>query len=88
VSHEHTDGERLTNVTITLPERLLREARHLAVDEGLSLSRFVVRSLEARVLASRRYRTARDRERQVLETGFDLGTEGRIDWTRDSLHER
>ena len=38
----------MANVTLSLPDDLLREARHLAVDQGVSLSRFVAMSLEHR----------------------------------------
>jgi len=78
----------MTNVTVSLPDRLLREARHLAVDEGVSLSRFVAISLERRVEAMRGYRSARERQLRLLRQGLDLGTRGKLDWTRQSLHER
>lgn len=76
------------NVTISLPADLLREVRHLAVDEGVSLSRFLALLLEQHVAQSQRYREARDRELQRLKSGVDLGTKGAIDWSRDELHER
>ena len=76
------------NVTLALPANLLREARHLAVDRGVSLSRFVALLLEERVTASRRYGRARDRQRSLLRVGMPLGTNGTIDWERDELHER
>jgi hypothetical protein len=78
----------MANVTLSLPDDLLREARHLAVDEGLSLSRFLARALEQRVQAARRYRTARARQLRLLRAGVELGTCGRTDWPRESLHER
>jgi predicted nucleic acid-binding protein len=49
----------MTNVTVSLPAGLLREVRQLAVDEGVSLSRFVARSLEERVEVIRK-RLAQD----------------------------
>jgi hypothetical protein len=78
----------LANVTVSLPEHLLREARHLAVDEGLSLSRFVALSLEQRVEAVRGYRSARERQLRLLHQGLELGTHGTLTWARESLHER
>ena len=75
------------NVTLSLPDDLLREARHLAVDEGVSLSRFVALSLEQRVEAVRGYRTARQRQMRLLQQGLDLGTGGVAVWARDSLHD-
>ena len=78
----------MPNVTLTLPEDLLREARHLAVDEGVSLSRFVARSLEQRVHAARAYRIAQQRQLRLLREGIELGTGGQATWRRESLHER
>jgi hypothetical protein len=78
----------MANVTVSLPDDLLREVRHLAVDEGVSLSRFVALSLAQRVSATRDYRTARKRQLQLLHEGLDLGTHGITPWSRDSLHER
>jgi len=78
----------MANVTLSLPERLLRELRHLAVDEGVSLSRFVARSLEEHVETIRRYRAARERQGELLREGMTLGTHGHATWSRDSLHER
>jgi hypothetical protein len=76
------------NVTLSLPAELVREARHLAVDRGVSLSKYLALLLEEQVAARRQYREARDRHLQILERGFDLGTQGQITWSRDSLHER
>lgn len=76
------------NVTISLPADLLLEARHLAVDQGLSLSKFVAVLVEERVEAARQYRAARERQRLLLAQGLVLGTEGRIRWDRESLYER
>jgi hypothetical protein len=78
----------MANVTVSLPEQLLREARHLAVDEGVSLSRFVALSLEQKVEAVRGFRAARERQLSLLRTGLDLGTGGNLAWSRESLHER
>lgn len=76
------------NVTISLPERLIREAKHLAVDRGVSLSKFVATLVEERVDAVKRYQQARERQRRLLEHGLPLGTRGRIDWRREDVHER
>lgn len=76
------------NVTVSLPAELLREARHLAVDQGLSLSRFVARLLEEQVEVSRRRREALGRQRLLLEQGLPLGTGGKVGWDREALHER
>ncbi|HTE85623.1 MAG TPA: CopG family transcriptional regulator [Dehalococcoidia bacterium] len=66
----------------------MRDARHLAVDRGLSLSAFLAAILRAQVESTRRYEAARERNLEVLRKGLPLGTNGRISWTRDSLHDR
>ena len=78
----------LHNVTVTLPEDLLREARHMAVDQGVSLSRFLASLVEERVRASERYNAARERQQRMMREGLDLGTGGRTAWTREELHDR
>lgn len=89
------------NVTISLSDNLVRQARHLAVDRGVSLSKFVAMLLEERlaatreyeqaeerVTATREYEEARDRALKRMKKGLPLGTNGVITWTRESLHER
>jgi Ribbon-helix-helix protein, copG family. len=76
------------NVTVSLPTDLLREAKHMAVDRGLSLSGFLTQLLEERVLAARRRREARSRQRRLLQKGLHLGTHGQIGWSRECLHDR
>lgn len=34
------------------------------------------------------YEEARQQHLAILEQGFDLGTQGKINWSRDELHER
>lgn len=76
------------NVTITLPEDILREARHIAVDKGVSLSRFLAQILEQQVRDTRAYNQARESALARLRLGMNLGTQGKISWTRDELYER
>lgn len=76
------------NVTVSLPSDLLKEVRHLAVDRGVSLSRFVALLLEQEVEERRRYQAARDRQVSLLREGLPLGTQGCITWERAEIHER
>jgi hypothetical protein len=76
------------NVTVSLPAELLRKARHLAVDQGLSLSRFLAVLIEDRVAVARQYEEARRRQERLMREAGDHGTNGRIGWSRDELHER
>ena len=77
-----------SNVTVSLPDNLLREARHLAVDRGVSLSGLLAQLLEEHLETARGRREARDRQLQLLEKGLPLGTNGDIGWKREALHER
>ena len=76
------------NVTVALPPDVVRQARHLAVDRGVSLSRFVAMLIEEKIAADQSYRQAREQEIQRMNDGVDLGTNGQITWTRDELHDR
>jgi len=76
------------NVTLSLPGDLVREARHLAVDRGTSLSGLLSQVLEEHLQETQRYRAARERQQRLLHEGLPLGTNGHITWSRDELHER
>jgi hypothetical protein len=76
------------NVTLSIPKSLLKKAKHLAVEEGTSLSALLVRQLEELVQQFDAYQQAAERTRKRLQEGFDLGTGGKRTWTRDELHER
>jgi len=76
------------NVTLSLPTTLVKEARHLAVERGTSLSGLLSQLLE-QLLADETARTrAEQRIAERLAHGFDLGTLGRPIVSRDQLHER
>jgi hypothetical protein len=86
---QHGEGVDVRqNVTVSLPADLVREARHLAVDQGMSLSSFLAMLLQERVEARRAYHQARERQVRRLEQGLPLGTQGKVSWGRDELHER
>ena len=76
------------NVTISLDDELVRRAKHLAVDRGVSLSRLIGELLRERIGDDVERRGARERRRRMMIEGLDLGTRGRITWTRDELHAR
>jgi len=75
-----------TNLTLSLDEDLVRDAKVLAARRGTSVSRLLADRLEELVRGDRAYETARRRAVARLARGFDL------DWTppasRDELHER
>ena len=76
------------NITLSLPEEDLREARVLAARRGTSVSQFLARMLRETVERETGYDTARDHSLAMLREGADLGTRGRTAWSRDDLHER
>ena len=76
------------NITLSLPEEDIREARILAASRGTSVSQLLARMLKALVEQETGYASARDRSLARLHEGMDLGTDGHLDWSRDSVHER
>ena len=76
------------NITLSLPEEDLREARILAARRGTSVSRLLARMLRETVEQETGYAAAKDRSLARMREGMDLGTDGRVAWSRDDLHER
>jgi len=76
------------NVTLSLPKEILRKAKVLAVQKRVSLSRLLTNALEEIVADEDWYEVAKKRSLAMLKKGFALGTNGKITWTRDELHER
>jgi metal-responsive CopG/Arc/MetJ family transcriptional regulator len=76
------------NVTLSLPKSLLRKAKIVAVKKEKSLSQLLVEALEEKVRENIDYKKAKERQFKLLNTGFDLGTKGRITISREELHAR
>jgi ribbon-helix-helix CopG family protein len=76
------------NITLSLPEEDLREARVLAARRGTSVSQLLARMLRETVERETGYDAAKDHSLAILREGIDMGTGGRMMWTRDDLHER
>ncbi len=76
------------NITLSLPEEDLREARVLAARRGTSISQLLARMLRETVERETGYDAAREHNLATLHRGMDLGTGGHMTWTRDDLHER
>lgn len=75
------------NVTISLPDDLVRDARHAAVDKGLSLSKYVAMVLEEQIDERRRRKQAWAEARRIMDQRLISLPDG-ITWTRDELHDR
>ena len=76
------------NVTLSLPQQLLRQAKHIATSRHKSLSEFMRESLEQKVEEVSGYKKAMERQIKLMSAGFDLGTSGAMNVSRDELHER
>jgi hypothetical protein len=60
----------------------------MAVDEGVSLSKFIAMLLRQEVEGRRRYEAAKERQLSMLRRGLFLGTQGKATWKRSELHDR
>jgi predicted transcriptional regulator len=76
------------NITLSLPEEVLREAKVVAARRGTSVSALLAGALSEIVERESGYAAAKERSLAVLGEGRDLGTGGEIGWVRDELHER
>ncbi|HEY7838064.1 MAG TPA: hypothetical protein VIC54_05665 [Terriglobales bacterium] len=76
------------NITLRLPTELLKRVKRLAVERETSVSALLVEALANTDAGERAYEAARRRALVDLRHPRDLGTQGRITWTRDELHER
>ena len=76
------------NVTLAIPRNILRKAKILAVQKNTSLSGLLTRTLIDLVEHQENYEQARVRNMEMLKNGFNLGTQGKIGWKREELHER
>jgi hypothetical protein len=76
------------NVTLAIPKDILRKAKILAVQKNTSLSGLLTQTLAELVAREEGYEQARQRNLEMLKSGFDLGTQGKMSWKREGLHER
>jgi hypothetical protein len=79
------------NITVSLPKMLLRRAQLLAAERQTTLSSLLEEML-AKIVdqddQDDRHEKAKQRQLVWLRQGVDLGTQGKITWTREELHER
>jgi hypothetical protein len=74
------------NITLSFDDEILREARILAAQQGLSVSAFLRRELSRLVEDQRGFLKARDAALRRLAHGTSLG--GGALLARDELHDR
>jgi plasmid stability protein len=75
------------NLTIQLDEELIRSAKVLAAEKGMSLSAMVAQDLREKLAARDRYQQAMS---AALESMAEAAGSARTAprWTRDDLHDR
>ncbi|BAF60989.1 MAG: CopG family transcriptional regulator [Pelotomaculum sp.] len=76
------------NITVSLPKDILLKVKHIAVEKRTSVSGLLARTLEDIVKKEDSYRKARERHMALLNDAPDLGTGGKIGWSRGDIHER
>jgi metal-responsive CopG/Arc/MetJ family transcriptional regulator len=76
------------NVTLSLPKSLLKKAKVIAAKKEKSLSELLKEAIEEKVMEDTGYKKARDRQLRLLRKGLNLGTNGRIAFSREDLHAR
>jgi predicted DNA-binding ribbon-helix-helix protein len=77
------------NITLTLPAKVLEQLERIAARRQISVSQLLTQVLEAiAVQHGADYAQARARHLAWLERAADLGTRGRVTWSRESMHDR
>jgi hypothetical protein len=76
------------NVTLALPIELLHKVEVIAMKQDLTLSNFLIKVLDDLISQVDVYEQAKQRNFEMMSCGFDLGTNGQINWKREELHKR
>ena len=76
------------NITLSIRKDILQKVKILAVKRSTSVSALLTELLEEIVARDEGYQAARQEHTRLLKDGFDLGTYGSADWSRDDLHDR
>ncbi len=76
------------NVTLALPDQLVRRIKIIAAQRDTSISALLASQLQLLVDQEDGYDEALRELMSDLRRGYDLGTGGQLRIDRDSLHER
>jgi predicted transcriptional regulator len=76
------------NITLSLPRALLKRVKRVAADRDTSVSALMTEALSRMADEERRYSASRKRALAALTSARSLGTQGRLTWSRDELHDR
>jgi hypothetical protein len=75
------------NITLSMPEELVRRAKVVAAQRDMSVSALVARLLEQLVGDVRDDEQVWAEERRLMDIGIGMQV-GELTWSRDQLHER
>jgi metal-responsive CopG/Arc/MetJ family transcriptional regulator len=76
------------NVTLSLPEPLLRKFRVYAAERNQSMTSLMAEAIRALMDQHEQNAKAKRRFLERIRNAPDRGTGGTIQWTRDELHDR
>ncbi len=76
------------NVTLSLPEPLLRRFRVYAAERDESMTSLMSQAIQKMIAEDHQTAKAKRRFLERIRNAPDRGTRGVIGWTRDELHER
>jgi metal-responsive CopG/Arc/MetJ family transcriptional regulator len=80
--------KKQTNVTLSLPDSLLRRFRVFAAERNQSMSSLLTLAIREMTEQESQTQKAKRRFLERIRNAPDRGTQGQIKWTRDELHER
>ena len=80
--------KKQTNVTLSLPDSLLRRFRVFAAERNQSMSSLLTLAIREMTEQESQTQKAKRRFLERIRNAPDRGTKGQIEWTRDELHKR
>ncbi len=76
------------NVTLSLPEPLLRRFRVYAAERNSSMTALMTEAVANLLDRESRYESSKRRFFERVARSGERKTKGKIDWTRDEIHGR
>ena len=76
------------NLTLNLPEPLLRRFRVYAATHDQSMTQLLTLAIERMLAEEDNWATSKRRLIERMRNAKDRGTKGVITWTRDEIYER
>ena len=76
------------NVTLSLPEPLLRRFRVYAAERGESMTSLMTQAIQKMIAEDQQYEKAKRRFLERIRNAPDRGIGEKISWTREEVHDR